>query len=265
MNERPTILVVDDDAAMRFLVSLGLQDAGYRVVLAANGREALDRLDEQTIDLVLTDVQMPIMTGIQLLGELRAQGRPIPVFVMSAGTNDGAEAIAYGANGFFAKRQGLDKLPGLVKLWLGTDPGNPEESKPSMGEAMSRSTIVVLNSNDDLLVLLAEIGEAAGFDIVTAHTMEVGPEPEAIRAFLRRHNPKVVVYDVSPPYPENWTLYREVHEGESESGSRRQFVVTTPNKDALEQHVGPTVAIELVGDKADRAVIAEAIQRAMLV
>ncbi|HTE86828.1 MAG TPA: hypothetical protein VK821_19110 [Dehalococcoidia bacterium] len=132
-------------------------------------------------------------------------------------------------------------------------------------DPVSRRSVVVLNSNDGLLVRLAEIGENAGFDVVTLNVMEIDREPEAIQDFLKRHNPKVVVYGVEPPYPESWALYRKVYEAELRSGSRRQFVVTTPNKEALEQHVGATSAIELARDRIDRAAIERAIQQAMLV
>lgn len=138
-------------------------------------------------------------------------------------------------------------------------------SEPAAGEPRRRGPVVVLNSNDDLLVLLAEIGEGAGFDVVTAHLAEIGRDVESIRDFLKRHDPRVVVYDVSSPYPESWELYRKLHDAELRGGTRRHFVITTPNKAALEDHVGPTPAIELAGDRIDRAQIAQAIQQAMAV
>jgi CheY-like chemotaxis protein len=209
---------------------------------------------------------MPVMGGLELLLELRARGYALPVYVMSSGTNHGAEATAFGANGFLPKHLGLDKLPALVtKLWLEGYPAGGRVSEPAARDPAERRPVVVLNSNDDLLVLLAEISESVGFEVVTAHTMEIGREVEAIRDFLRRHNPRVVVYDVSPPYPDNWDLYRKLHDAEVRGGTGRHFVVTTPNKAALEDHVGATSAIELVGDRVDRAAIARAIQQAMLV
>jgi DNA-binding response OmpR family regulator len=134
-----------------------------------------------------------------------------------------------------------------------------------MSASGARLRVIVISSDDELLGLLRRIGEDAGSDVLTARVDEIGADPKAIQEFLRRHDPKVVVYDVSPPYAENWTLFRRVREAELLSGSRRQFVVTTPNKRALEEQVGATRAIQLTGDQADRQAIGEAIRRGMLV
>ena len=66
------ILAVDDSASMRQMVRFTLESAGYRVVQAVDGIEALDFAKTSAVDLVLTDVNMPRMDGITLVGELRA-------------------------------------------------------------------------------------------------------------------------------------------------------------------------------------------------
>jgi CheY-like chemotaxis protein len=83
---RTPVLVVDDDADFAFAVCEVLQDEGYAVESAANGREALDRLLRGPLpDLVVADLRMPVMDGWQLAGEMK--GRPelaeIPVVVVS--------------------------------------------------------------------------------------------------------------------------------------------------------------------------------------
>jgi two-component system, chemotaxis family, chemotaxis protein CheY len=65
------ILIVDDDALIRQLLSLILRSAGYSVVEAVNGKDALDKLNEAAIDLVITDLRMPQMDGIELTREIR--------------------------------------------------------------------------------------------------------------------------------------------------------------------------------------------------
>jgi CheY-like chemotaxis protein len=81
-----TILVVDDEFAIVWSVGTQLQDEGYRVVPAANGREALARIAAGRPDLVITDVMMPIMDGRELIAALGAEAgtRDLPVLVMSA-------------------------------------------------------------------------------------------------------------------------------------------------------------------------------------
>ena len=60
----PTILVVDDSASLRQVVAISLQGKGYDVIQAENGKEALDKLDGTKINLVISDVNMPIMDGL---------------------------------------------------------------------------------------------------------------------------------------------------------------------------------------------------------
>ena len=73
-RKRTTILVVDDDPSVRSLVVRSLQAAGYRVIHAENGVEALDHARQDAeIDLLLTDVVMPLMNGVELAAELRRE------------------------------------------------------------------------------------------------------------------------------------------------------------------------------------------------
>ena len=64
------ILIVDDEVEMRVALETTLKREGYRLTLAENGEQALERLNEDTFDLVLTDVKMPKMNGIDLLKKL---------------------------------------------------------------------------------------------------------------------------------------------------------------------------------------------------
>lgn len=79
----PLILIVDDEPTIRDVLTAVLADEGFRVACAADGREALDVLDATVPDLLITDVSMPHMTGLELVGRLRARGDGIPVVMMS--------------------------------------------------------------------------------------------------------------------------------------------------------------------------------------
>ncbi len=81
------VLVVDDDAVIRDLLAAVLQEeTDYEVILAANGREALDRLAESRVDAVVCDVNMPVMGGVELVRTIRADSRlsRTPVIIISA-------------------------------------------------------------------------------------------------------------------------------------------------------------------------------------
>ena len=82
-NEK-TILVVDDVDINRTILNRMLSDVGFLVFEAANGRQALDLLTQQTIDLVFTDIKMPVMDGLTLLQHIKAVDRKIPVIAISA-------------------------------------------------------------------------------------------------------------------------------------------------------------------------------------
>lgn len=80
------ILVVDDHPIMREVVGEMLEDAGHHVRFASDGREALRKLSCAKFDLVVTDIVMPEMDGIQLIGELRRLYADIPIVAMSGGS-----------------------------------------------------------------------------------------------------------------------------------------------------------------------------------
>jgi len=80
-----TILLIDDEDALRGLIADALRAAGYQVVTAGNGQEANLALESGTIDLVVTDLIMPKMDGIEVLTELHRTKPQMPVIVMSGG------------------------------------------------------------------------------------------------------------------------------------------------------------------------------------
>ncbi len=81
-----TVLVVDDEFGIVTLLRDVLEDEGYRVLTASNGRQALDRIAEERPDLVLTDFMMPVMDGAALLRVLSGDTatKTIPVLIMSS-------------------------------------------------------------------------------------------------------------------------------------------------------------------------------------
>ncbi|HSN15186.1 MAG TPA: response regulator, partial [Anaeromyxobacteraceae bacterium] len=78
------VLVVDDDASMRHLLSVILHDAGFEARAVASGEDALRELELRAYDLVLTDVRMPGMGGLALLREVQRRDPDLVVVVMSA-------------------------------------------------------------------------------------------------------------------------------------------------------------------------------------
>jgi CheY-like chemotaxis protein len=116
----PCILVVDDDADLRDFLALLLEDEGYRVALAADGAAALTAFDRVQPDLVLTDLQMPHMSGEALCAALQARAPRVPVVLMSAGLDPRRVAADHGAAGWLAKPFDLEALLRLLRRLLGS-------------------------------------------------------------------------------------------------------------------------------------------------
>ena len=102
-----TILIVEDYPVTQRVLSLTLKNNGHNAVIAGNGVEALERLQETTVDLALVDIAMPEMDGLELLRHLRADSRyqSLPVIMLTASgqDDDRAAALSVGANGFLTK------------------------------------------------------------------------------------------------------------------------------------------------------------------
>jgi two-component system chemotaxis response regulator CheY len=109
-----TILAVDDSASMRQMVSFTLKHAGYEVIEAADGVDALEYARTNSVSLVLTDVNMPRMDGITLVRELRQLAAykftPMLVLTTEAGPEKKAQGKQAGATGWLVKPFNPDKL-----------------------------------------------------------------------------------------------------------------------------------------------------------
>lgn len=107
MTNKKTILVVDDSAVMRHLNSAVLEEGGYDVLLAGDGKAALEQLVKNPVDLVLTDWTMVPMDGCELTRQLRARpdAAGLPILVLSTISNDASKADARkaGATGWLCK------------------------------------------------------------------------------------------------------------------------------------------------------------------
>jgi CheY-like chemotaxis protein len=129
MNESPLILVVDDEPYMIRLLQHHIERAGYRMVKATNGREALERIRDERPDLVLMDVMMPEINGLEVLAEVRkrAETRDLPVIMMTANAQrfPREEAEAAGVSAFLTKPFSPTQLMAEVRRQLGgVSPGN---------------------------------------------------------------------------------------------------------------------------------------------
>lgn len=126
MSEPICILVVDDEPYMIRLLQHHVERAGYRMVKATNGREALERVRDSSPQLVLMDVMMPEMNGLTVLARLRADPatQNLPVIIMTANAQrfTREEAEAAGVSAFLTKPFSPTQLMSEIRRQLGVEP-----------------------------------------------------------------------------------------------------------------------------------------------
>lgn len=120
MMKNKKVLVVDDDESLRRVIEYNISEEGYQVFSATNGKEAMDIFREEDVDLVITDLQMPEMGGIDLIRQIRAVSPSAMVIVVTAfGTVDTAvESMKLGAFEYITKPFNRDELKMVAKKAL---------------------------------------------------------------------------------------------------------------------------------------------------
>src|SRR5262245_58203919 len=118
-NERqqPRILVVDDELSMRELLSIVLKREGYQVLLAENGRTAIGLLEREPIDLLISDINMPDMSGVDVLRAAKKIDQDVRGIMITAfaSTETAVEAMRLGACDYLSKPFDIDLLKMKVR------------------------------------------------------------------------------------------------------------------------------------------------------
>ena len=114
-----TILVVDDEKNLRTYYEKELTDEGYKVLLASDAREALDRLKSVRPDLVVLDIKMPGMDGLEALGRIVSQDNSIRVILNSAFSSYRDSFMSWAADAYLIKSSDLTELKGKIRELIG--------------------------------------------------------------------------------------------------------------------------------------------------
>jgi two-component system, response regulator, stage 0 sporulation protein F len=112
------ILVADDEMAIRLLYSEELKEEGYDVYTAANGREALDIIDTVPLDLVILDIKMPEMDGIEALRQIKEKKPDLPVLLSTAYGEYKQDFATWASDDYLVKSSDLEDLKNAVKRHL---------------------------------------------------------------------------------------------------------------------------------------------------
>ncbi len=121
----PKVAVVDDDPRIRALLEDELSDEGFTPCLCASGRELIELVQAEQIDMVLLDLMMPEIDGLQCLEKLRELSYPGPVVIVTALSDDSKrrQALSSGAKDYVLKPDLFDALPRLLYQYLDVKSG----------------------------------------------------------------------------------------------------------------------------------------------
>ena len=195
-NSSKKILIVDDESEMRIALETTLKRENYQLVCAEDGKQALDQFEDNAFDLVLTDVRMPKLSGLELLRAVKERAPKIPVVMMTAyGTIDNAvEAMKEGAFDYLIKGSGFsaDVLVSTVKrAFL-----NPQDYVPPvrpMGfidKADSIITKKIVTQNEEMKKLL-KFAENVAYSKSTVLIMgETGTGKELFARYIHQCSPR---------------------------------------------------------------------------
>ncbi len=110
-----TILLVEDDKNQRLLYEQELKHDGYEVVTASDGKEALEKVQEQLPDIVIMDINMPKMDGIEAMGRILSKKKAVPVIINTAYSNYKDRFMSWMADAYIVKSSDLSELKDTIK------------------------------------------------------------------------------------------------------------------------------------------------------
>jgi two-component system alkaline phosphatase synthesis response regulator PhoP len=119
-NSIPRILLVEDEKGIREALKMNLELEGYEVVTATNGTDALKRFNDQRFNLVMLDIMMPEMSGIEVCEQIRLENRDVPIVFLTAkdSRNDVVEGLRKGADDYIVKPFNLEEMLLRVKALI---------------------------------------------------------------------------------------------------------------------------------------------------
>ena len=186
-TSRIRILVADDDPHMQLAVKTCLSRKGHDVTVVNNGVSALELIESESFDLVVTDQQMPEMSGTELLAALQKRGSEVPVIMITAyGTiTQAVEAMQSGAADFITKPFAAPDLERIIERVL-----SPEcrASRQKGGRQRGGRPII---TNDPLMIRVLEVAEAVSRSDATVLIQgESGTGKELIARFVHTSSPR---------------------------------------------------------------------------
>lgn len=198
MKHPPRILVVDDSAAMRNALVRTLRSLSPDLDQAENGRMGLETAQQKPYDLIITDVDMPVMDGFAFCKALKSNPKinGIPVIILSSHDkeSDIENGFEVGASAYVSKTHAQQQLPGVVENLL---------EKASL----LKKRLVMVVDDSQLIINIVQKGlQKEGFDVITARD---GKEALAV---LEKDKPDLIISDLNMPVMDGMTFCRTLRQ-----------------------------------------------------
>ena len=217
MINAPTVLVVDDEKSLRDFVRKNLEIRNYKVLTASNGLEALAIFNTEKVDLVIVDIMMPHLDGLETTRRIR-QTSIVPILILTAlgEESDKIRAFDYGADDYLTKPFGVGELLGRIKAVLRrarwSEPSTSDERivRGEISVDMARHEVTAHNeileltpTEFNLLVyLMKNTGKVLPHRAILQHVWgpEYGEEAEYLRVYIGRLRQKIETDPLTPKY-----------------------------------------------------------------
>ena len=214
MND-PVVLVVDDEKSLRDFVRRNLEARHYKVLTASNGLEALAVFKTENVDLVILDLMMPHLDGLETTRRIRESSKtPIIILTALGEESDKVQAFDLGADDYLTKPFGVGELMGRIKAVLRRarwqEPASNEEQlvRGDIHIDMERHLVTVKDSPVDLtptefnllVYLLKHAGRVLSHRAILQNVwgMEYGDEAEYLRVYIGRLRQKIEADPLNP-------------------------------------------------------------------
>lgn len=171
------ILVVEDDYELLEALKETLELAGYQILTAGDGKQALDVLEDNEVNLIVSDIQMPVMDGQQLLKQIRLKAIDAPMILMTAyGTiQQAVDAMRDGATDYMVKPFEAEVLVNMVSRYM----GQPEESFSDM--------IAEDPASKELIQIARRVADSEATVMITGDS---GAGKEVMARYIHQHSPR---------------------------------------------------------------------------
>lgn len=216
MND-PVVLVVDDEKSLRDFVRRNLEVRHYKVLTASNGLEAMATFNNEKVDLVILDLMMPHLDGLETTRRIRESSKtPIIILTALGEESDKVQAFDLGADDYLTKPFGVGELMGRIKAvlrrarWL--EPSSNEEQlvRGDIRVDMERHVVTLKDSPVDLtptefnllVYLLKHAGRVLSHRAILQNVwgMEYGDEAEYLRVYIGRLRQKIETDTLNPQH-----------------------------------------------------------------